>query len=237
MQIAVLSDLHIGKKNRLDRFCRADEAEDGLIRMLEKLERAVDRVVLLGDVFETLRGGAPGTLASELRGAMAAYPRLTKRIVEDPRYRYVFGNHDVVAKQVLGAPEYLVEEDHGTKIAFFHGHQMDRLARGRAPFSRLGVWMGGVLERAGLPVTHHVDRHKGAPTPDAHKKDLAVYVHGATQIAEQMGADVVVNGHTHRPRKTSMGGQLYLNSGTWLAGRREVVLLDTGAQTYELLNE
>lgn len=237
MQIAVLSDLHLGKKNRLDRFCRADEAEDALVRVLERLERAVDRVVLLGDVFETLRGGAPGPLESELKDAMEAYPRITKRILDDDRYRYVFGNHDIVAGRMLGAPEFRVEKDHGQTIAFFHGHQMDRLARGRAPFSRLGVWLGGVLERAGLPITQRVDRHKGAPSPDAHRRDLRVYVRGAAALGERLGADIVVNGHTHRPRRETIGGQLYLNSGTWLAGRREAVLLDTGAGTYELLNE
>ena len=66
MQIAVLSDLHLGKKNGLDRFSRADDAEPRLVRLLERLERSVDRIVLLGDVFETLRGGAPAPLEAEL---------------------------------------------------------------------------------------------------------------------------------------------------------------------------
>lgn len=237
MQIAVLSDLHLGKKNGLDRFSRADDAEPRLVRLLERLERSVDRIVLLGDVFETLRGGAPAPLEAELKGAMAAYPQIARRIVDDDRYQMVFGNHDIVAGRALGAPEFHTESDHGTRIAFFHGHQLDRLARGRAPFSRLGVWLGGVLERTGVGVTHRVDRRKGAPRADGDPGDPAAYERQAVEIARSLNADVVVNGHTHRPRKVEIDGQLYLNSGTCLAGRREVVLIDTEAATYELHEE
>ena len=56
MQIAVLSDLHLGKKNKLDQFYRNPGAERQLYELLNYLENHVDKIVLLGDIFETLRG-------------------------------------------------------------------------------------------------------------------------------------------------------------------------------------
>jgi predicted phosphodiesterase len=252
MQIAVLSDLHLGAKDGLDRFARARAAEARLLRLLERLERHVDRLVLLGDVFETLRGLRPGTAGDELRAAMAAYPQIARRVVDDPRYQLVHGNHDAVAARVLGTPELVRLEDHGTRIVLFHGHQLDRLARGRAPLSRLGVWAGGLLERVGVSVTQRLDRaarrtrartlggapggagmeaprRDGAPADDAPEAALA--------LGRTLGADVVVNGHTHEALRAERGGQLYLNSGTCLGGQHEVVLLDTGARRYEVLVE
>jgi predicted phosphodiesterase len=246
MQVAVLSDLHLGGKDALDRFARARAAEARLLGLLARLERHVDRVVLLGDIFETLRGLKPGTAARELRTAMAAYPGVARRVLEDPRYQLVHGNHDAVAAEVLGSPEHLRLEDHGTRMVFFHGHQLDRLARGRAPLSRLGVWAGGLLERLGVPVTHRLDRAgrrgraPGAgdpPAADGASSPAADAPRAALVLGRALGGDVVVNGHTHAALRVERGGQLYLNSGTCLGGQHEIVLLDTGAHRYEVLVE
>ena len=247
MQIAVISDLHLGRKNALDRFARAREAEARLLRLLDHLQRSVDRIVLLGDIFETLRGLVPGPLEQELRAAMAAYPELTRRALDDPRYQLVHGNHDIVAGRTLGAPEFHVIEDRGTKMVFFHGHQMDRLAKGKAPFSRLGVWLGGVLERIGVQVTQRVDaavhakshreREEEEAMGDATIEDLDAFQHAAVRLGRELGADIVINGHTHHAVRREIDGQLYLNSGTCLSGRHEMVLIDTRAHSYEILIE
>ena len=57
MQIAVLSDLHLGKKNKLDQFARNPGAEERLYKLLNYLESQVDKIILLGDIFETMRRG------------------------------------------------------------------------------------------------------------------------------------------------------------------------------------
>ena len=56
MQIAVLSDLHLGRKDKLDQFYRNPGAEGKLENLFEYLESHVDKIILLGAVFETLRG-------------------------------------------------------------------------------------------------------------------------------------------------------------------------------------
>lgn len=239
MQIAVISDLHLGAKDRLDRFHRTPDGEAELMAALGRLERAVDRVVLCGDIFETLRGPVPGPMQGQLQAAMNAYPELTKRIVHDARYRIVPGNHDTLNTTVFSVPEMHWESDHGLRIVFFHGHQNDRLARGKAPMSRLGVWLGGVLERAGLPVTQKVDAQRGGhydgvepdtPGLDPRRLELA-----SVAMGRRLGADVVVNGHTHDACHHEVGDTVYLNSGTWLNGRREAVLIDTETRHFEIL--
>ena len=49
MQVAVISDLHLGRKNKLDQFNRNPGAEAQLYQLLKYLENHVDRIVLLGD--------------------------------------------------------------------------------------------------------------------------------------------------------------------------------------------
>ncbi len=237
MQIAVISDLHLGGKDRLDRFDRAHEAERGLLDFLRELEGGVDRVVLCGDVFETLRGPTPGPCEADLERAVRAYPELVRRITDDPRYRLVFGNHDGLTGTRLGAVEQHRESDHGLELLFFHGHQLDWLARGEAPLGRLGIWAGGLLERLGLPVTHRVDKARGRayPKPDAPEGDPKRRERAAALLAKAQGADVVVNGHTHDLVRRPVGDVMYLNSGSCLSGRKEAVLIDTAGPTFDVI--
>ena len=61
MQIAVLSDLHLGEKDKIDQFHRHVGAEQKLYHLLNYLEGHVDKIILLGDIFETLRGRTMNT--------------------------------------------------------------------------------------------------------------------------------------------------------------------------------
>jgi len=135
MQIAVLSDLHLGAKDPLDRFARVEDAERHLVDFMRELEGSVDRVVLCGDVFETLRGPLPGPSKRELDLAMAAYPEIARRVTEDPKYVLVQGNHDTIAGATMGAPEFHRERDHGLEL----------LPEGRYG----GRPLGGVLSEGG----------------------------------------------------------------------------------------
>ncbi len=233
MQIAVLSDLHLGAKNPLDRFGRHAQAEQRLMRVLTRLERAVDHIVLLGDIFETLRGRTPGPSADELQNAMTAYPRIADRAVNHPTYQLVQGNHDAITEKRHGTPEVHTVKADGVSIVLFHGHQLDWLARGQAPVGRFGIWLGGMLERAGLPITSLVDPHGALP----HDSNSAELAKAAATVGKQMGADIVVNGHTHRAAHVEQQDLLYLNSGACVAGRCEFLLLDTKSHRYQVLHE
>ena len=86
MLIAVLSDLHLGQKDALDRFHREEGAEERFMRLLNYLENNVDRIVLLGDIFETLRPRRYSRADAELYAVLDAYPEIAKKVFDDPRY-------------------------------------------------------------------------------------------------------------------------------------------------------
>ncbi len=124
MQIAVISDLHLGRKNKLDQFNRNLGAEAQLYTLFKYLENHVDKIILLGDVFETMRGK---TLDHEarLRAVLKDYPKINDKILNNEKYVLIQGNHDLITGKVLNALEMLKIKDNGTSIAFFHGHQLD----------------------------------------------------------------------------------------------------------------
>ena len=72
MEIAVISDLHLGTGGAADGFGH-DDGE--FLKFLSFLEKNFEKVVLLGDVWETLTGALPGDPAAELRpGAQRVHP-------------------------------------------------------------------------------------------------------------------------------------------------------------------
>lgn len=237
MKIAVLSDLHLGAKDGLDRFARAPDAESRLLAFIERLEAQADRVVLCGDIFETLRGAVPGPSRAALQAAMAAYPQITRRIQEDPRYVLIQGNHDTLTGELLGGVEFHREFEDGLNLLFLHGHQVDRLAKGQAPLSRLGIWAGGILERCHLPVTHHVDARRDGPNKPESKGHPTQRERDVAALGKSMGADIVITGHTHRLAHHELDGVVYLNSGTCLSGRTEAIFIDTAGPRFELVRQ
>src|SRR4051794_31587370 len=121
MQLAVISDLHLGRRGPTDGFGH-DDAD--FLRFLSFLERHFEQIVLLGDVWETLTGTLPGHAADELAAAQASHPEITARF-RRRKYRHVHGNHDIVARDVDGVPEELVVRADGVRLLFTHGHQSD----------------------------------------------------------------------------------------------------------------
>ncbi len=103
MEIAVISDLHLGRGDRIDPF-QGRDAE--LIRFLNHLERSFERVILLGDIFETLTGTGWGNPREEFMACRSAHPEVARRFLSVP-HTYVHGNHDWVAGLLIGAPSEL----------------------------------------------------------------------------------------------------------------------------------
>lgn len=231
MIIAAISDLHLGGKDQLDRFHRVEHTQARLLELLDELERTVDQIVLLGDIFETLRGRLPGTRREELTKAINAYPELSKRFLDDPRYLLVQGNHDFISRDALGAREHYSVSCGDTEVLFFHGHQLTWLERGEARLSRFGVWCGGLLERGGVPINEWSDQHRGLPSGTKARK-LLRFEQAAVDHGRARRADIVVTGHTHHLNKKEIGASLYLNTGTCLGASPQWVLIDTERKTF-----
>jgi predicted phosphodiesterase len=223
MRIAVISDLHLGPGDETERFGHDDHE---FVRFLRFLEQDHQEIVLLGDVYEALMPRRRGAAAAEMVRCRAAHQEITRRF-DQPNYRYIHGNHDLVARQVLGAPaEHLLEAD-GVRVLFTHGHHHDWLVR-RAPLTaELLVWAGGWLRRWGLASWHLFFDRFDQWWSTASLRTKPAFERWAIGMARERKADVVVTGHTHTGARSGHGDALYLNSGACTDGRINWLSLDT----------
>ena len=234
MQIAVLSDIHLGERNKLDQFCRNDGAYERLHELLTYLENHVDKIVLLGDIFETLRGkgySKEKTLVKILK----QYPGITSKIMDNEKYELIAGNHDPVTTNLLNAREMIKIKDGDNSIAFFHGHQLDPLVVNpfEYHFERVFVWLGGWMERMGFDITHRLNLvSKAKSLTNRWHPDM--FERAAAELGASMGCNVVVTGHSHHPMKVEYGDTLFLNSGTRVAARQDLVIIDTAMNQYDV---
>lgn len=229
MEIAVISDIHLGSGGAADGFGHADAQ---FLCFLSFLERNFERIVLLGDIWETLTGCLPGDPAQQLHAARAAHPEISARFQRE-RYVYVHGNHDLVAGAVDGAPdEYAIRVD-GQRLLFTHGHQQDPWAERRQGLAELGIWLGGWIRRLGAAALYRllvrIDEMRGGVSEDATRCEFQRWAIGLAAARE---VDIVVTGHTHLPTSAEHGSRLFLNSGSCSEGKFSFLSLDTGRGTY-----
>ena len=229
MQLAVISDLHLGRRGPTDGFGH-DDAE--FLRFLGFLEGNFEQVVLLGDIWETLTGTRLGQPEAELRAAQAAHPEITRRF-RGSKYLHVHGNHDIVSRDVDAVPEEIVLRADGVRLLFTHGHQGDELVVKRQRASELGVWLGGWLRRLGLMPIYRlassIDHWRGGVSPDATR---CTFQRAWMNRAERRDVDVMVTGHTHLAARAEHGARLYLNSGSCSEGNFSYLAIDTRRGDY-----
>ncbi len=228
MEIAVISDLHLGAGDNADGFGHDD---GDFLRFLRFLEGNFERVVLLGDIWETLQCRRLGGVRRELELAQAAHPEIARRF-QRPRYHYIHGNHDLVAG-ALGAPEELFLEADGVRLLFTHGHQNDPLIQRRRWLSELGVWLGGWIRRVGLQAFYRLcsrlDEARGGLSLDGSR---CAFQRWAVGEAMRRSADIVVTGHTHLAACAEHGSRLFLNSGSCSEGQLSFLSIDTRRSEY-----
>ncbi len=229
MQIAVISDLHLGAGGAADGFGH-DDGE--FLKFLQFLERNFERVVLLGDIWETLTGTLPGHAAEELTGARKHHREIAARFTRS-EYVYIHGNHDLVAGAVDAAPDELWMEADGVRLLFTHGHQNDSLIQRRRWVSELGIWLGGWIRRIGLAPLYRLfamlDERRGGLTAESAQ---SAFQRWAMDLAIQREADVIVTGHTHFAARAEQGSRLFLNSGSCSEGKLSYLAIDTARGCY-----
>jgi predicted phosphodiesterase len=228
MKLAVISDLHLGSGDLADGFGH----EDGeFLRFLTFLEGNFERVVLLGDIWETLQSRRLGSAREELALARSKHPEIAKRF-ERPKYSYVHGNHDIVAG-LLGVPDELSLQADGVRLLFTHGHQNDELIARRRWLTDLGVWLGGWIRRVGWGAFYRlcaqIDEARGGLSLDGARCEFQRWAVGEATRREY---DVVVTGHTHLAARTEHGSRLFLNSGSCSEGKLSFLSIDTARGDY-----
>jgi predicted phosphodiesterase len=231
VSIAVISDLHLGARPATDAFGH-DDGE--FLRFLRFLERNFERVVLLGDIWETLTCALPNRPSEELRLARERHPELSAQL-RRPIYTFVHGNHDLVAGRVDDAPSELRIRSGGARLLFAHGHQGDALVMKARPVSELGVWLGGWIRRAGMHAAYKLlDRLDQRNFHDSALDEPSRVERWAVERARDVEADVVVTGHTHVARTAEHGARLFLNSGSCSEGRISYLSLEPRLGRYRL---
>lgn len=229
MYVAVISDTHLGARPSTDRFGHDD---GDFLRFLRRLEHAFDRIVLLGDIWETLTSNLPGQQAAELDRARASHPEIARRL-SGPRYRYAYGNHDWIAGPLHRAREEIIIDDSTTRVLFTHGHQRDWARAGARAMSEWAVWCGGWMLRIGLGALYRIAARIDLEcTRRASFGSLAPFQQWAFEAARCRGADVVVTGHTHHADRIEREDLLFLNSGTCSEGKFTFSALDTRGGNY-----
>lgn len=219
MKIAVISDIHLGGGGPQDSFGHDDY---DFLRFLQFLEANFEKVILLGDIWETLTA-PPSAQLYELQIAQGAHPEIAKRFREPP-YSYISGNHDLVSEVALGAlPDYSLKVD-GLRLFFAHGHQGDFWCFKTKKTSEYGVRVGAWLARNGLKTV------RKAFTVLEQCRDAGN--RGLKSWAASQKADIVVTGHTHIAEKAENGDQLFLNSGHCDQGNLSFLALDTKSLSF-----
>lgn len=226
MKIAAISDLHIGATERSDSF---GHKEEDFLRFLDGLEATSDRIVLLGDIYQTDHGWLPGeSMAKKLLSlAQERLAAFTARTARTP-YLWVHGNHDAVTASVLGAHTSVVLGDGDFKVKFTHGDAFDPVLQGLKGLSEVGTWLAGRIRAAGLQgVAEYLEDQDVNTKARLHQTPDGPYVRGARGLMASEGVSAVVMGHTHVPMRAEVHGGVVANTGTCSRGRFMGVRVDT----------
>lgn len=226
MRIAALSDFHIGARGYTDEF-RHREAD--FLAFLDSLEQTHDRIVLVGDIYQTEHALLPGNTAAaaQLARAQARMPALCERL-RGPQYHYLHGNHDAVAGKALAAPETLHLHADDFTIVFIHGHQFDPIFQRARAAAQAATWFTGRLRRAGLrPIAQWFEGRDIAIKHTRFGHIDGPYARAARTLLRDHAADLVVMGHTHVPHLHELPEGRVVNTGSCSRGRRTHVSIDT----------
>lgn len=229
MRVAVISDLHLGAGDECDAFGHDDAEFLGFLRFLE---REFERIVLLGDIWETLTSPVLGRAREALAQARARHHEIAARFASE-RYVYVHGNHDLVAA-TEGAPDHHLLSADGVRLLFTHGHQRDTLVTNARWLSELGVWLGAWSRRMGAASVQRAFARMDVASAGSEDPSRCPYQRWAIAEGAERSADIVVTGHTHLATRAEHGSLLYLNSGTCSEGRTSFLALDTRRGSFEV---
>jgi predicted phosphodiesterase len=233
VKIAALSDFHIGARGYTDEFHHTEAA---FLEFLAGLEATHERIVLVGDIYQTEHDLLPGhrAAARQLARARRRMPALAERL-GGPAYVYVHGNHDAVAGRELGAQELVRLTADGFTAVFIHGHQFDPVFRRAYAAARAATWLTGRMRRAGLrPLAQWFEGRDIAIKHRRFGHAEGPYAAAARGLLREHAADVVVMGHTHVPHVHALPEGRVVNTGSCSRGRFMHVSIDTQARTVEL---
>jgi UDP-2,3-diacylglucosamine pyrophosphatase LpxH len=219
VRTAFISDLHLGTRD-----CQAGE----ICRFLANVD--MEELFLVGDVVD-LRS---------MRGRIywpAAHHEVLRRIMDKvrsgTRVHYIPGNHDELARSLVGSllagievhDRYSYTTRLGQRMLVIHGDVFDAAVR----FSPLLKATGCVLYGLFMMLNRQVNFVRGLlgqrrwsmvtwlKSRVGNAKDyVRRYELAAAAAARAGGFDGIICGHIHRPHVEEIDGILYCNDGDWV---------------------
>jgi len=229
VRIATFGDLHLAPTLLSDRF---KNEEEQLLRFDDHLTRSHDKIVLMGDIYQTDYGSRPGSKTEMLEKAMERYSRITRRW-NSPSHAMIFGNHDLVTERSMRAVKQICLEDKGFKIWLIHGHQFDPLIlKGPVPF--FFTCIVGKLRRLGFKRVADFLEGRFYMACQRLTHSLGSPRFAARNALMKGKYDTVIMGHTHQPECVCVGKGIYANSGACSPEHLKYVSIDTLSREVEL---
>lgn len=220
MHIAVVSDMHMGRGDQSDMFMHDDREFAGFLIFLEN---NFDKIVLLGDIFETLYSPLFDP-AAEYQACCRRHKEVSSRFAGG-KYLYIHGNHDFILSE-RGIKDVFILDADGIRILFTHGHQFSRLTYDRSGLTKMCAWMAGWGKRCGFSRTMSVMENRlyrsfGIAGDDRKFQKWAI------KTCRKSKCDMVVTGHTHISAYSSHDDGIYMNSGHCSRGQLCFLGIDT----------
>ena len=227
MRIATFGDLHLGHTPVLDKFLGE---EDLLLRLDDHLSRTHDRIILMGDIYQTDYGSYPGSRSEVLEAILKRYSRIVGRWSTAAHYS-LFGNHDLITQKLLGNLKqiHLLKDNWG--IWLTHGHQFDPFIGDERRLPFVGTWMIGGLRRLGF--IWLADFLEGRFYNWGQRVSKALEM-AAVMALHRGKNNVIVMGHSHQMACLPMGRGVYVNSGACTPDSLRYVSIDTSRRVVEV---
>lgn len=230
MELAVISDLHLGIGDITDQFGHDDYQ---FCKFLQYLESNFDKIILLGDIYEGLMPKSFNNF--NIKDCISSHKEITNRFIKNKKYNYIYGNHDFMVKSILKSSEELYLTDNNQNLLFIHGHQYDSFIQNNKIISELGVWLGGWIIRLGFePMYKIFAMIENIYGCDGLNQIKSKFEELAINSAHKRDADIIITGHTHNAGKSEHGSKLYLNSGSCSEGQISFLSIDTKKGNYNI---
>lgn len=217
MRIAIISDLHLSPKGNLDIF---QHNENTFVDFLKDLENSHDKIILLGDIVETLMPETYADSKTSFSNIWNERYKITNRF-DSKQYTYILGNHDLIASNI----DKIIIEYNNKKVIFIHGHQFDMSTKYANPL----VWIGGYMLRKGYSQYNTL-----AQTENIRYWRAPKFEKSAVQFAKKYNADIIITGHSHVQKKKMIDNVMFLNTGFCAYKNINYISMDLKNENYFL---
>jgi UDP-2,3-diacylglucosamine pyrophosphatase LpxH len=242
IKILSLSDLHLGDGSTADNFWIPNKK---FLNFLKDACNKYDYVVLVGDIEDLLNAPIPYTDLQAYYSITRAHYDICVFIEEQMelgKIIYINGNHDSVIRTSkiypLAKKHWSIGEG-SQKVYFEHGHHGDVICHKFSWISRLGIWIGGLLDRFGIIDADIVWGWFAHYFPVGADADEGKFYNYIIKRGKEVEAKLFICGHTHKELEGSNSGVSFINCGAVVKQKEkfpvvEIEVPDSGIVQFEI---